>query len=255
MARAARVEVVALYESLSRRRAADGAPRPEAAAVVDQIRATSTAVAAFAAGVREIRPAETPDEARAWKARDPELLLAGELEAVRIPGFDLGNSPVEFLARGEALQGARLAMTTTNGMRALRAAEALSPTVYAFSLLNVSATAEALARAALPAGAVVVVCAGTEGDLSQDDLFAAGALLDRLAGWGFALEGDPARISLDVFSAWRGRERALFRHTRAGRNVLRRLGSAADLDFVAHTDRYRHLVRYRDGRLVREELT
>lgn len=250
LASGARVEVVALYRYLEEARRASA---PRAVAVVDQIRATSTAVTAFAVGAREIEPVETPDEARASRARDPEVLLAGELEAVRIPGFDLGNSPVELLRKAERLGGARIAMTTTNGMRALRAARSFSAPVYAFSLLNVSATAEALARTPAP-GVILVVCAGTEGDLSQDDLFAAGALCDRLSGWGVAPSGDGARIALDVYSAWRGRELALFSLTRAGQNVIRASGSSEDLEFVAQTDRYRHLVRYRDGRLVKEEL-
>ena len=72
-----------------------------AVAVIDVLRATSTAVAALAAGAAALRPCASPDEARALaerlRAAGVPCLLCGEAGAVKVPGFDLGNSPREFL--------------------------------------------------------------------------------------------------------------------------------------------------------------
>ena len=62
---------------------------------VDVLRATSAAVAACEAGCRRVVP--VPDEAAAEALRDGAgVVLAGERGGHPIPGFDLGNSPLEF---------------------------------------------------------------------------------------------------------------------------------------------------------------
>lgn len=233
-----------------------------AVAVVDQIRATSAMVTALAHGARDVQPVDTPEEAIALREGDPDILLAGERDARPIPGFDFGNSPVELAESETRLQGRRLVMATTNGTRALAALSPETPFVWAFSLLNVSATAAAIPAAvtageahvmagAAVADRVVVLCSGTDGDLAQDDLLAAGTLCERLAARGFEPSGDAALVALDVYRAWRGRELSCFLQTRAGRNVLENLGHDDDLRFVAQVDRYRHVVRRESGRLVR----
>ena len=62
------------------------------------------------------------EEARdlAGGMRAGRVLLAGERQGKTLPGFDLGNSPLEYTpARVRQLD---LVMTTTNGTRALLAA-------------------------------------------------------------------------------------------------------------------------------------
>ena len=65
--------------------------------VVDVIRATSTICQALAAGYERVLCTAAVDEARALKETLGEGVLGGERDAVRIPGFDLGNSPREYL--------------------------------------------------------------------------------------------------------------------------------------------------------------
>lgn len=261
---AGRVHVIAMRELAGR-------VPPElarsAVAVVDQIRATSVMVTALGVGARDVAPVASPDEAFAWRERDPQVLLAGERHARRIEGFDYGNSPLELLAEAGRVRGRTLVMATTNGTRALAAVPPETPFVWAFSLLNVSATAHAIAAAlatavgsgtgdaAGVAGDVAIVCAGTEGNLAQDDLLAAGTLCERLGGWGFVPEGDGALVALDVFHRWRGRERECFLATRAGRNVIEHTGSDEDLAFVAGVDRFGHAVVREGARLVRRDLS
>ena len=86
--------------------------------VIDVIRATSTICQALAAGYERVFCAAEVEEARALRDALGEGVLGGERHAVRIPGFDLGNSPREYV---EPL-GETLILSTTNGTRAVVAA-------------------------------------------------------------------------------------------------------------------------------------
>ena len=106
------------------------------AVVFDILRATSSMVTAFAHEVVEIIPAETIEEAHSLKAKHPEALLGGERGGVRIEGFDLGNSPLEYRKK---VAGQRIITTTTNGTIALRACDHAHE-VLAAAFLNLGAT-------------------------------------------------------------------------------------------------------------------
>jgi 2-phosphosulfolactate phosphatase len=150
------------------------AERAPTAIVVDVLRATSTIAQALASGYRRVLCCAEVEEARALRTRLGEGVLAGERNAVAIPGFDLGNSPREFT---EPL-GETLLLTTTNGTRAVLAAAASAETVLLGSLLNL----EAVAAAARGREAVEVVCAGLQGRFTIDDAYCAGRIVEFLGG-------------------------------------------------------------------------
>jgi len=87
--------------------------------VVDVIRATTTLAVMLSRGAARVLVAETVEQAREAAQIIPGRLLCGERNVKRIPGFDYGNSPVQYsqldLARKE------LILTTTNGTRAFYA--------------------------------------------------------------------------------------------------------------------------------------
>jgi hypothetical protein len=72
----------------------------------DVLRATSTIITALASGAIEVRPCMTVEEAKVSVAKLPRdsYLLGGEEMGESIPGFDLGNSPFEYMAR-EVVEG------------------------------------------------------------------------------------------------------------------------------------------------------
>jgi 2-phosphosulfolactate phosphatase len=149
--------------------------RAPVAVVVDVLRATSTIVQALASGYRRVLCCAEIDEARELRELLGEGVLAGERLAQAIPGFDLGNSPAEFVEpRGETV-----ILTTTNGTRASVAAAAGAETVLVGSLLNLVAVGDA----ARDAGAdVEVVCAGVDGRFTLDDAYCAGRIAGLLGG-------------------------------------------------------------------------
>ena len=148
--------------------------------VFDVLRATSTFVTALHQGAKEIFPVSEIAEAVAIRQRQPDVLLAGERDGVRIRAaqsggidFDFGNSPREFTAA--AVRGKTIVSTTTNGTRALRAC-AGAKKVLAASFLNLTATADFLHAEK----EILLVCAGTGDGVAMEDVRAAGALAELL---------------------------------------------------------------------------
>ena len=151
------------------------AERVPTAVVVDVLRASSTIAQALASGYRRVLCCAELDEARALRDRLGEGVLAGERRAAAVPGFELGNSPREFLEP----QGETLILSTTNGTRAVVAAAANAEIVLVGSLLNL----DAVVGAVLEVGTdVEVVCAGVDGRFTLDDAYCAGRIAGLLGG-------------------------------------------------------------------------
>ena len=83
--------------------------------------ATTVMVQALAAGCEAVIPCAEIEEAKRSAAGLPagSALLSGERQGLPIQGFDLGNSPGEFVP--DVCRGKTLVMTTTNGTRAILA--------------------------------------------------------------------------------------------------------------------------------------
>jgi len=143
--------------------------------VVDVLRATSTFAQALESGWPRILCAPGIEEARAVRDQLGEGLLGGERVGERIPGFDVGASPREFVQPGEQ----PLIFSTTNGTRAILTAASSCDRVYLASLLNLDAAAAA-ARAG--GDDVVIVCAGFQGAFALDDAYCAGRIVELLDG-------------------------------------------------------------------------
>jgi 2-phosphosulfolactate phosphatase len=186
--------------------------------------------AALSAGVAEIRIFESLASAQyaGGGHRGPKL-LCGEKQCVRPVGFDLGNSPGDFTA---AHAGKTLFMATTNGTRAILAAQRARE-LFIGALVNASATAQRLAAAGLD---TVLLCAGTDGAVAMEDMLGAGAVLAALRGLvEVQLRSDVARMALRLFETCRAELPTALRQCQGGRNVIR-AGLEADIDFAARLD-------------------
>lgn len=141
------------------------------------------------------------------------------------------------------LRGRRLVLTTTNGTRALEAV-AGSGEVLVTSLRHGEATARYLARRGRP---VRLVCAGTEGRLSLEDLLAAGWVVRHLQRLGVQLQlADTARVAEALAVAWEGRELEALRAAEHGQYLVG-LGFAQDLALAAQRDVWPGVIRLEDG--------
>jgi 2-phosphosulfolactate phosphatase len=198
-----------------------------AVAVFDVLRATTSMAAALAAGVREIRIFSDVQSARAAAADFAgKKLLCGEAGCLPPPGFDLGNSPGAFSPQHA---GCTLFMATTNGTRALIAAQGARETLAA-ALVNAESVARRLHQLELN---VILLCAGTHGVIAMEDLLGCGAVLDSLLALRpLELESDAARMALRLFRAARDNLVDVLREAQGGRNVIK-AGLLEDVDFAA----------------------
>ena len=207
--------------------------------VIDVIRATTTICQALASGYERVYCTTEVEEAQALRQALGEGTLGGERSAVRIPGFDLGNSPREYL---EPRDGP-LILSTTNGTRAIVSAAARCERVFVGSLLNLAAVVDAIREAGDDA---IVVCAGVQGTLALDDSYVAGRIVELLE-WQ---RTDAAEAAARLAGTWPGAEEAL-RASKSGRNLLQNAPELEDdIAFCAREsvlDVVPRLVALRDG--------
>jgi 2-phosphosulfolactate phosphatase len=88
--------------------------------VVDALRASTTIAALFAAGAKEILVVADESDARNAAEKYPDALLIGERGGLKLPGFDIGNSPQEVTAYGD-FTGKTIIFTSSNGAQRLTA--------------------------------------------------------------------------------------------------------------------------------------
>jgi 2-phosphosulfolactate phosphatase len=127
---------------------------------------------------------------------------------VRIDGFDLGNSPREYLEPRTSV----LAMSTTNGTRAIVTAAERCDRVVVASLLTLAAV---VAEVAEHGEDVAVFCAGVKGDPCLDDTYVAGRIAESLA----CERTDAAEMAVRLVHSFASAEEA-FRQSRSGRNLI-----------------------------------
>jgi 2-phosphosulfolactate phosphatase len=218
--------------------------------VIDILRATTAMCAALSHGAKAMIPVASSEEAvrLAQTIGSADVLLAGEKNCVRIPGFHLGNSPLEMTEA--AVKGKTIVMTTTNGTKALLASQGAAA-VYPVAAANLT-VAGARAREALERdGNVLIVCAGRDMAYSLDDAYCAGRLTFEALGrrWVRKSLNDAALASLDLVRRYKnGWERPLA-WSRAGRELID-LGFREDVRDAARLDGYPVLALYHDRRVT-----
>ncbi|WDQ16874.1 2-phosphosulfolactate phosphatase [Rhodopirellula sp. P2] len=155
--------------------------RASVVVVIDVLRATTVATTALSAGAKSITTCGEIEEAFAMKTAagpDNVPLLCGERGCQPIVGFDHGNSPGEYSPAG--VSDRELVLTTTNGTAAIQAAEDCDH-MWLACFANLSAVIDRLVRwhsANQDQNAFVrIVCAGTNGCVTTEDVLLAGAII------------------------------------------------------------------------------
>lgn len=171
------------------------------AVVMDVLRASTTIIYALANRAAQVIPCVEVEEALSLAteigAYRP-VLTAGERRGLPIPGFDLGNAPEEFTA--ERVRGHTVVFTTTNGTRAIHACQSARRTIIA-AFVNGPAVLEDLWESELP---VSLVCAGTNGVETEEDMLLAGWFARELAVRAPSQRVDrEAERAIDQAESWR----------------------------------------------------
>jgi len=142
--------------------------------VIDVIRATTTLAVMFDQGAVRVFAASSVEQAREAATQKPERLLCGERNVQPLPGFDYGNSPVQFTHAD--LSGRDLILTTTNGTRAFYACPESSIRLAGCFYNAGAVIAKALLLTEQYGTNIRILCAGEYGHFSLDDVVCAGYL-------------------------------------------------------------------------------
>ncbi len=153
------------------------------AVIVDVYRAFSCTALLFSLGVESVILMGSPEEALAYKKKDPQVLLAGEVGGLPIAGFDLPNSPSFVLSREPGyFKGRRVVQRTSAGVQGALLALERAQRVFLASYLNARATARAI-EALSPKRAHIVAMGRNMLDPSPEDEWCA-RYLKHLLGAG-----------------------------------------------------------------------
>jgi 2-phosphosulfolactate phosphatase len=218
--------------------------------VIDILRATTSMCAALHHGAKALIPVASTEEALrlAQTIGSADVLLAGEKNCIRIPGFHLGNSPLEMTE--SAVRGKTLIVSTTNGTRALLACQGAAA-VYGACATNLGVAAERARETIERDGDMLIVCAGRDGAFSLDDAYCAGRLVAATLGSTKPRRGlsDAAIASLDLVRRYGdGWERPLT-YSRAGRELIK-LGFRDDVLDATRLDAYPVLAHFHERRVT-----
>ena len=140
--------------------------------IIDVLRATSAICVAFHHGAEKMIPVAKVEEALAYKKQG--FLAGAERDAVKLDGFDFGNSPYDYM--GEHVKGKTIALTTTNGTQAIYAARE-SYKVVIGSFLNIDVLCNWLNQQQRN---ILLLCSGWKNKFNLEDSLFAGAVTTKL---------------------------------------------------------------------------
>ncbi|QDT35134.1 2-phosphosulfolactate phosphatase [Thalassoglobus polymorphus] len=214
------------------------------AVMIDILRASTTIVHALANGASAILPCSSVEQAHelahepASSQNAPKRLLGGERHCQKIEGFDLDNSPFSYTP--ELVQDREIIFTTTNGTIALEHCRSASM-ILVGAFVNLSSLIDALVECGRP---VHLMCAGTDRQLTAEDILFAGAVCDRLLSRPaseFEIADVQSQLALDFYRT-RGLKRPDFEKTMLeslGAANLLRLGLEADVQRAMQVDLFK----------------
>ena len=214
--------------------------------VVDVLRATTTIINALHNGAEKVLPQPSIEAAHAaHAAHTGEAVLGGERGGQIVDGFHNGNSPVEYTS--DVIANKTLILATTNGTVAMERCRSASRVLIG-AMVNLGALTDVLIDQPL----VTVVCSGTDGWVTSEDVLFGGALMERLievktaAGKPVGKLTDTAKIALNHWKNTKqntdqadGSENTLadvFRNARGGINLVK-IGHDPDIVFASQIDK------------------
>lgn len=187
---------------------------------------TTTSGLLFSQGLDALFVVAEVAEARGLAEQTGALLL-GERGGKKLEGFDGGNSPLEYT---QSLRGQEAILCTSNGSKAVEATKEVEH-VFLGAIVNAKAVAREVLEKAKEG--VTLICAGTGGHVSLDDVLGAACIAREMLELDSKLNlSDACKVALgslgpttDLFSSLQNA-----RHSA----VLRDLGYEEDIAFAAN---------------------
>lgn len=211
---------------------------------IDVLRATSTIVTALGNKASEVIPVVEPVEVAdlARKIGPRECITGGERKGLKIEGFDLGNSPLEYTS--EKVAGKKVVLCTTNGTKAIKWAQGAGE-ILTGSFLNLAVVVEYLQACGQDA---VLLCSGRDHGLCLEDLACAGMMVDQLKSGQTGELTDSAKLALYVYEKAANKLEAFLKETQHGR-YLQEIGLEKDIYECVSLNKYPLLPKYANGKI------
>lgn len=208
--------------------------------IVDILRATSCMVSGLGSGVDHIIPFADLEACQTMKSDG--YLIAGERGGEKIEGFDLGNSPFDYMH--ESVVGQKVATTTTNGTVAIeKSKSAVNVIIGAF--LNINAVAHYLKH---KDESVIIFCAGWKGKVNLEDSLFAGALVEQLQD-DFANECDSPLLVQAAYQSMKHDLTGFVKNSSHAKR-LNRLNVHKDIEYCMRFDQFDVVPILKGDRLV-----
>lgn len=213
--------------------------------IIDIFRATSAICTAFHYGAEKMIPVATVEEAQAFKAKG--MLAGAERNAIKVEGFDFGNSPFDYM--GEHVLGQTIALTTTNGTQAIEAAKnAYQVVVGAFT--NIGALCDYLVSQKRN---VLLLCSGWKNRFNLEDSLFAGAMTAELVKRNPDYKLGDACLALEYLYQLAKENPVKFLGRASHKERLSKLNLKDDIRYCLQTDLTTIIPILKDGVLVKLE--
>ncbi len=143
--------------------------------IIDVLRASTTILTALQNGANSVHLVVSVEDALKAKSRNPKFILGGERGGLRQTGFDLGNSPLEYIP--EKVKDQDLVLTTTNGTLAANKAFT-ADNILIGCFRNLQAIVDHISKVQ---NDVIFFCAGNDGRFSIDDTICAAIIVKKIS--------------------------------------------------------------------------
>lgn len=209
--------------------------------IIDMLRATSVIVTALANGASKVIPFLTVEEALERGRGKDGIILGGERRALKIEGFNLSNSPLEYSA--DVVGGKEVILTTTNGTRAINRSKKADK-IFIGSMLNAAAVVERLLKLN---NDVVFVNAGTVGQFSLDDFICSGYMISMLSNYHEQQLSDIAFTAKYIYE----NNKNIVDYIKNARHyeVLKSLNLEGDINYCSQKDIFSIVPEYKNGEI------
>lgn len=214
--------------------------------VIDMLRATTVITTAFMNGCKEVIPYLTIDEAlnKGETLKRDSYVLGGERKAMKIEGFDLSNSPLEYTK--DTVDNKTVIITTTNGTRTLTECTE-AKRIFVGAMINGKAVAEKLIELG---DDVCIVNAGTNGEFSMDDFICSGYIINEMLKLTNKVDlTDIAKTANYIYESNPSIES--FIHSARHYGVMKDLGLMEDIHYAMQKDITKIVPEYKGGRILK----
>ncbi|MBK8945476.1 MAG: 2-phosphosulfolactate phosphatase [Ignavibacteriae bacterium] len=211
--------------------------------VIDVLRATTTIVTALKNGAKEIIPVSSVEFAMTVSGNSfkGHTLLGGERNTLKIEGFALGNSPLEYIR--EIVEGKSIVLFTTNGSKAIVKAKYATNLIIA-SFLNANAIKEKMLENNED---WEILCSGNNGKFSYEDSVCAGMIISQiLDSKEDIFLDDSSKTCKIIFDKHKKKLSKMLAETEHGQKLIES-GFKEDLNFASQQNIFEIVPFYQTG--------